>query len=109
MNVDILTVSEDSENPYGVINSNFRRMADAIKLTREADTGADTVTGSLTIATSLALVSAVVATLNGAPIAGAAFVSADIVSASSIRLRVWTSAFAASVTPIVVNWIALGE
>lgn len=109
MNVELLNVSEDSESPYAVINNNFRRLSDALALTRESDSGAESVTGSLTIATNLALVAAVQASLGGAPVAGACFVAADIVSSSSIRLRVYTNAFALSATPIVVNWIALGE
>lgn len=109
MNLEILTVSEDSDSPFGILNTNFRRIQDGFDFTREIDAGADTVTGTLTIPTNLSLVAAVVACLNGPPSANAAYVVADITSAASIRLRVYTSAFALSTTATVINWVALGE
>ena len=70
--------------------------------------GTATITGTGTVAVPLKSIASAVACIGQAPASGDTFVTCTW-SGSVLTISVWTSADAASTTPTVVNWIAVGS
>lgn len=116
--VDLIPVTrtENIRDLAGWTYNNFRRIMDEMDAQPAVDSGEEFVTGSLELTTDIPFIYNVVASLQGAPVAGAAYVRAISVNAAESRgsdfgnivLEVFTSAFVLSTTPVVVSWFAMG-
>jgi hypothetical protein len=100
------TIDEGLESYIGY---NFARLENVFERTQDVMVGSTVVTGDATIATGLATVDGCVACLGVDPSANSAFVQCSIATTGQIRIRVFTSAFAVSVTAVTVRWVAVGE
>lgn len=89
---------------------NFTRLENVFERMPDVATGGDLVTGALNVATGLARVDGVVASLDQAPAAAGAYVrAAPGAAAGSIDLIVYTSTFGVSIVAVNVSWVAVGE
>lgn len=89
---------------------NFTRLENVFERISDSATGSQLVTGTMNIATGLARVDGVTASLEGAPVAGACFVrSAPGAAAGSIDITIYSSTFIISVIAAAIRWIAVGE
>lgn len=103
--------------PYAVIEEgaeayfgyNFTRIENVFERMTDVKAGIQLVTGSAVIETGLANLDGVTVSLDTTPVAGAAYVKGVVSSASAITITVYTNAFAVSITPANVRWIAVGE
>lgn len=112
MQVNLAPLAKSQDDILSYLDTNFRRLADALELLANIDTGINTVTGTLVITTGLALVQNVLVTLNGDPVAGACLVRAKPVGTSApkdIEIKVFDNVFALSTVAKDVAWYAIGK
>lgn len=91
------------------IGYNFSRLENVFERMQDVMNGVTMVTGDATFATGLASVDGCTACLGVDASAAAAYVSCSPTSAGQMRVRVFTSAFALSITAVSIQWVAVGE
>lgn len=91
------------------LGENFTRLENVFETTLDVACGLAVVTGGASINTGLATVEGVTVTPDFPPSIGACYVAASIGTNGLINIAVYTSTFVVSVTPVAVNWVALGE
>jgi len=107
MQFNFRPIPQDPEQLTGWLRETVREIQNQLQGLDTEKKGTALVTGNASIVTGLTKVTSVAAGLYDDPMAGAAVVSARPSGGSAI-LRVFTSAFALSTTPINVWWIAYG-
>lgn len=103
--------------PYATIEAgldsyvgyNFQRIENVFERMEDVVTGSVTVTGSANVQTSLAVIDGVLAGFLTDPSAAANYVVGSSTGGGVITIRVLTSTFALSTTPVSIRWVALGE
>ena len=93
----------------GYLGYNFNRLENVFERMEDVLTGSIQVTGDLIFATGLTTVTQAVACIRTDPSAAAAYIACIPQGGGNIRVRVFTSAFALSVTAVFIQWIAAGE
>ena len=102
---------EDIEGLKQYASENFRRIQDVLDSTLAVVSDTETVTGTITVETTLEEVHEVQASLNGVPVANACYVRAfpvGLAAPKDITLEVYTNAFALSGIAKEVSWVAVG-
>lgn len=110
-NVDLQPIAKSDASMLTYLDINFRRIADTLAALTNVEQGTLEVTGSVQIDTGMAEVINAYASFAGAPSADAAYVQIFPRGASfpkEIEIKVFTSSFAASTTPVDIAWYALG-
>jgi len=93
----------------GYLGYNFNRLENVFERIEDVLSGTLQVTGDSTFATGLTTVTQAVACLRTDPTANAAYVTCVPQAGGTIRVRVFTSGFALSVTAVFIQWMAAGE
>lgn len=91
------------------IGYNFSRLENVFERMQDVMSGVTVITGDGTFATGLASVDNCVACLGVDASAGACFVACTPTSSGQMRVRVFTSAMALSITAVSIQWVAVGE
>lgn len=110
--VGLQPVAKTDAALLGYIDTNFRRLADAIESLAEFQQGIQSVTGAVLIDTGLAEVENVIVSLASTPTAGACFLKGTVVGSTApdqIRIDVYKSDFSASVIAVNVSWFVIGK
>jgi len=97
------------EGLEGYLGYNFNRLENVFERMEDVLSGTVQVTGDLTFATGLTTVTQAVACLRTDPSAAAAYVACIPQAGGTVRVRVFTNAFALSVTAVFIQWMAAGE
>jgi hypothetical protein len=102
-------IPQDPNQLHGFLRESFRELQNSLQNINDERKGFFQVSGQSVLTTGLGKCLYAAAGLYDDPVAGACFVSAKPGAAvGSIQIRVFTSAFALSVTPINVWWMAFG-
>jgi hypothetical protein len=118
MRINLLPFPAEPEFQNDYIDYNFKRITDALAQQENTATYVDvapgpditSVTGTRVLSTGLRVVTHVVASLRSVPVAGGCIVRAIPTGTKpgDITLFVYSNAFALSVIPVDVEWIATG-
>lgn len=112
MNVDLQPLAKHPGALAAYIDTNFRRLVDAISQLGLVEQDTFEVTGSVQIDTKIPVVKNAVASLASPPVGGGCFVECVPAGSSyprDIIIQVYKNDFTLSVIPIEVSWIAVGE
>ncbi len=109
--VNLVPLAKTEQALLSYLDTNFRRIADALDILGAVDSGINTFTGAIVVSTTLAEVKNVIVSLVSAPIAGACFVRGSVVGSGApkdIDLRVYSNTFAQATIAASVAWVAIG-